>query len=335
MAKNKLKRFAENLTFSNLLQPELKDLLQKDLSEKGNWEKVIFKNNHPIILELGCGKGEYAIGLAEKNPTKNFIGIDFKGARIWRGAKTALEKNLENIFFVRTKIDMIEKIFDKNEISEIWITFADPQLTKDRKKLTSPFFIKRYLNILKPNGIIHLKTDSIELFNYTLSIVDQYKFQLIKKINNIYQSSADDDITGIQTFYEKMFIAQNKEIHYLSFSINTNSADNKDISFFEKVFEVVRQIPYGRVTSYGAIAEYLSIRGSARMVGWAMNHAHSISNPVPAHRVVNRNGMLTGKHHFGGSTVMQELLENEGLKIKDDKIIHFEKHFWDPEKELH
>ncbi len=331
MAKNKLKRFAENLTFSNLIQPQLKSLLHENYSLKGKWNKNYFSNNNPIVLELGCGKGEYTVNLAEKHPEKNFIGIDYKGARLWRGAKTSHENKLKNVLFIRTKIDMIERFFDANEITEIWITFPDPQPKKERKRLTSPFFINRYKNILSKNGVVHLKTDNLDFFNYTLETIDKYNHRLIHYFNDIHRLPLHNEITTIQTHYEKMFVAQGIKIHYLNFKLNTPEDAS---SFFKKVYEIVRQIPQGKVTTYGALANYLGAKKSARMVGWAMNHSHNELDPVPAHRVVNRKGVLTGKHHFPGNKVMQQLLENEGVRIKNDQIINFEKYYWDPKENL-
>ena len=166
-SKNKLKRFKENLSFKNVIQPERETLLEDSFKHKGKWKKI-FKNNNPIIVELGCGKGEYSVALAKLNPNKNYIGIDIKGARFWRGAKTSIEDEIENILFLRTQIELIDKVFSKDEISEIWITFPDPQIKFKREKhrLINLEFIKLYQNILIPNGIIHLKTDSEFLHGY-------------------------------------------------------------------------------------------------------------------------------------------------------------------------
>ena len=170
-SKNKLKRFRENDTFANVIQPEREDLL-KGSSLKGNWHKH-FNNNNPIVLELGCGKGEYTIDLAQKNPNINYIGIDLKGARFWRGAKTALEENLTNVAFIRTQIELIDCIFNEDEISEIWITFPDPQIkyTRTKHRLTNTEFLKKYHQVLKPEGIVNLKTDSEFMHGYTLGLL--------------------------------------------------------------------------------------------------------------------------------------------------------------------
>ena len=172
-SKNKLKRFKDNDDFENVIQPKRDELLSGNFKFKGNWAKTIFKNNNPIILELGCGKGEYTVYLAKKYPSVNYIGIDIKGARFWKGAKTAKEDDLKNIFFIRTQIELIEFLFDKNEISEIWITFPDPQIKFKRTKhrLTNLDFLKKYKKILNPDGFVNLKTDSEFLHGYTIGLV--------------------------------------------------------------------------------------------------------------------------------------------------------------------
>src|SRR5688572_33160801 len=170
MAKNKLQRFAELRTFSNVHEFLFTER-ETDFKLKGKWNTDHFKNSNPIVLELGCGKGEYSNGLAEKYPNLNFIGVDIKGARIWRGSKTAQEKKLLNVAFLRTQIEFIESCFEKEEVSEIWITFPDPQPNKEKKRLTHPVFLNRYKNILKQKGVIHLKTDSAELYEFTLETI--------------------------------------------------------------------------------------------------------------------------------------------------------------------
>ena len=190
-SKNKLKRFKDNLSFKNVIQPERETLLEDSFKHKGKWKKI-FKNNNPIIVELGCGKGEYSVALAKLNPNKNYIGIDIKGARFWRGAKTSIEDEIENIIFLRTQIELIDKVFSKDEISEIWITFPDPQIKFKREKhrLINVEFIKLYQNILIPNGIIHLKTDSEFLHGYMLGIIKSTDFlDLIYANHDIYNST--------------------------------------------------------------------------------------------------------------------------------------------------
>ena len=172
MAKNKLKKFAQMEDYPHVQQPDL-EVLEHGYAMKGNWKKDFFKNENPLVLELGCGMGEYSVGLAEKFPDKNFLGVDIKGARIWQGATDAIEKNLKNVGFLRIRIDWIEQCFAKEEVDEIWITFPDPQMKKRRgtKRLTHPDFLKRYSNILKKDGPIHLKTDSQFLHGFTLGII--------------------------------------------------------------------------------------------------------------------------------------------------------------------
>ena len=208
-SKNKLKRFKDNLSFKNVIQPERETLLEDSFKHKGKWKKI-FKNNNPIIVELGCGKGEYSVALAKLNPNKNYIGIDIKGARFWRGAKTSIEDEIENIIFLRTQIELIDKVFSKDEISEIWITFPDPQIKFKREKhrLINVEFIKLYQNILIPNGIIHLKTDSEFLHGYMLGIIKSTDFlDLIYANHDIYNSSGSPkNATSIQTFYESKFL---------------------------------------------------------------------------------------------------------------------------------
>ena len=222
-SKNKLKRFKENLTFKNVIQPSREILVDDNFEYKGKWNNLFFKNNKPIIIELGCGKGEYSIELAKLNPDKNFIGIDIKGARFWRGAKTAIDEGLNNIAFVRSQIELIDKIFSKEEVSEIWITFPDPQIKFKREKhrLINLKFINLYKNILVPNGIINLKTDSEFLHGYMLGLINSTNFlELIYSNHNIYNNSgAPDDVLSIQTFYELKFLKQKKPITFINFKV--------------------------------------------------------------------------------------------------------------------
>ena len=220
-SKNKLKRFKENLSFNNLFQPTRSELLSNSFKYKGFW-KDYFKNNNPIVLELGCGKGEYTCSLAEKYPKKNFIGIDIKGARIWSGAKYAVVNSIENACFIRTQIELIECLFSENEISEIWITFPDPQIKIQRQKhrLTNINFLNKYKRIIKSKGIIHLKTDSEFLHGYTLGLIEALNLKLIQSNHDIYlNQNAPEEVVDIKTHYEKIFLAENKKITYLSFQI--------------------------------------------------------------------------------------------------------------------
>ncbi|MCD4665152.1 MAG: tRNA (guanosine(46)-N7)-methyltransferase TrmB [Bacteroidales bacterium] len=223
VTKKKLLHFAENITFDNFIQLSYQEVIS-GVALKGKWEKNFFKNTNPIILELGCGKGEYTVRLAEKYPDKNYIGIDMKGARMWRGCKTSQEKKLKNVAFIRTKIELIKYFFEKNEISEIWLTFPDPQPKKfkARKRLTSPHFLELYNNILRPEGIIHLKTDNTGLFDYTLDVIKENGHQLLYLTKNLCYSGYNDDKILINTFYEKMFLEQNIPIKYLKFKLKSN-----------------------------------------------------------------------------------------------------------------
>ena len=222
-SKNKLKRFKENETFSNLFQPSRETLLTDQFEMKGRWQADYFKNNNPIVLELGCGKGEYTLALSERYPDKNFIGIDIKGARIWRGAKTALQEQRENVAFIRMQIELIENTFASGEVSEIWITFPDPQIKYKRMKhrLTNPEFLKRYKNILKPNGIIHLKTDSEFLHGYTIGLLQGLGHEILMAHHDIYvNTEAPKEVVEVQTYYEKQFLQQGKAITYLKFRLH-------------------------------------------------------------------------------------------------------------------
>ncbi|MDT0538332.1 MULTISPECIES: tRNA (guanosine(46)-N7)-methyltransferase TrmB [Croceitalea] len=219
-SKNKLKRFRENDTFSNVIQPSREEVLQ-GLEQKGNWGKF-FGNTNPIVLELGCGKGEYTVGLAERNSNKNYIGIDIKGARFWRGAKTAIQENLSNVAFIRTQIELVDELFDKDEIAEIWITFPDPQIKYKRTKhrMTNEVFLKKYKSILQPNGLIHLKTDSEFMHGYTLGLLHGLEHEVIYANHDIYKNEGSpEEVLKIQTFYENQYLEKGKPITYIQFRI--------------------------------------------------------------------------------------------------------------------
>lgn len=221
-SKNKLKRFRENETFANVLQPSREELICEKFPLKGKWNEAYFKNENPIVLELGCGKGEYSIGLAKKFPNKNFIGIDIKGARFWRGAKTAVEENIPNVAFLRSQIELIEHCFAKGEVSEIWITFPDPQIKYKRTKhrLTNHDFLQKYNEILSENGYIHLKTDSEFMHGYTLGLLHGLGHEVLYANHNIYKSDGvPAEVTDIQTFYEQFYLSQNKPITYIRFRL--------------------------------------------------------------------------------------------------------------------
>ena len=222
MGKMKLVRFAEMDTFNHVVQAPFDEVFQKDYKLKGNWNKDFFKNSNPIILELGCGKGEYTIGLAQKYPDYNFIGIDIKGARMWRGAKTAIETGMNNVGFLRTRIDLINSFFAEHEVAEIWITFPDPQPKKEYKRLTSTRFLGYYQKFLVENGIIHLKTDSAELHAYTKKLVELNKLEIDICTDNLYSSEIADPMLAIKTFYEQKFLQKGKPITYIKFKLDNH-----------------------------------------------------------------------------------------------------------------
>ncbi|TBX70656.1 tRNA (guanosine(46)-N7)-methyltransferase TrmB [Flavobacterium silvisoli] len=221
-SKNKLKRFKENETFGNVFQPTREEVVSGQFPLKGRWNEDFFKNNNPIIVELGCGKGEYSVGLAERFPNQNFVGIDVKGARFWRGAKTAVESGMHNVAFVRTQIELIKGIFAEGEVAEIWITFPDPQIKYKRTKhrMTNSEFLKIYKRILKPDGVVNLKTDSEFMHGYTLGLLHGEGHEVLYANHNVYKNEgAPEVVTAIQTFYEKQYLEINKAITYIRFKI--------------------------------------------------------------------------------------------------------------------
>jgi tRNA (guanine-N7-)-methyltransferase len=213
MGQKKLQRFAELKTFSNVYEyPE---------NMKGNWHNH-FKNDNPIVLELACGKGEYAVGLGKLNPNKNYIGVDIKGNRMWVGAKSSIQQGLLNVAFLRTQIQKLPDYFAKDEVAEIWITFPDPQLRagKAKKRLTHPRFLRLYQQILSANGVVHLKTDSPDLYTFTKTVIDMAGLDLVRDIDDVYAMETVDDYLSIQTHYEKLDIAKSNRIHYLQFRLD-------------------------------------------------------------------------------------------------------------------
>ena len=220
-SKNKLRRFRENETFENVIQPSREELEKDQFSLKGNWNKDFFKNDNPIVLELGCGKGEYTIGLSKQDSAKNFIGIDIKGARFWRGAKTAIDEDLENVAFLRTQIELIDRVFAENEVDEIWITFPDPQIKYKRTKhrLTNAEFLQKYKHILKAEGLVNLKTDSEFMHGYTLGLLHGEGHEILYAHHDIYKNEySPKAVREIQTFYEKQYLDQGKPITYIPVS---------------------------------------------------------------------------------------------------------------------
>ena len=220
---SKLEKFSDFNSFKNCFTLFFENI-KEGLPLKGKWHTTYFANTNPIVLELGCGKGEYTVGLAKNNPSKNYIGVDIKGNRIWTGAKDALDSNLKNVGFVRTRIDFIDHCFEKDEVSEIWITFPDPQpqKTRVRKRLTNPLFINRYRAFLKPGGLVHLKTDSTSFYEYTLEVIQENKFNLLFSTNDLYANCPADrnELIEIKTHYEKRFTDRGEKIKYCCFQIN-------------------------------------------------------------------------------------------------------------------
>jgi tRNA (guanine-N7-)-methyltransferase len=226
MAKNKLQKFVDMEIFERVFQPTIPEFKAKEYELKGKWRQEVFKNDNPVVLELGCGKGEYAIGLGRKYPNKNFIGMDIKGARIWAGAKQANEDNLTNVAFLRHVVDFVPYFFAENEIDEIWLTFSDPQPKKPNKRLSSREFVSRYKQFLKPNGVIHLKTDNTLLYESTLEEIEEHNYDLLTSSHNIYEQDWDSfneetqEILSIKTHYEKLFTGKGFKIKYCAFKVD-------------------------------------------------------------------------------------------------------------------
>jgi tRNA (guanine-N7-)-methyltransferase len=240
MSKNKLAKFAEVHALPNVVEVTFAELQQAPFRLKGNWSHDFFGNNNPIVLELGCGKGEYTVGLAEHFPEKNFIGIDIKGARIWTGATAAFEKGLKNAGFIRTYVELLPSFFGPGEISEIWITFPDPQMKKERKRLTSTKLLSHYGKVMKQGGVVHLKTDSNFLFKYTSALVHLNHFEVAAETENLYASDFADGIMGIKTYYEQQWLSRGLTIKYLKF-----------IPHFDDLVEPELEIEWDEYRSFG------------------------------------------------------------------------------------
>jgi tRNA (guanine-N7-)-methyltransferase len=220
VGKNKLSKFADLNTYEHVVQISYKKLLAEEFKYKGKWSEAFFGNSNPIVLELGCGKGEYTVKLASHFPEYNFIGLDIKGARMWVGATQAMERGLNNVGFLRTNIENIRLFFAEKEVSEIWLTFPDPQMKKTRKRMTATNFIEKYRKLMVPNGIIHLKSDSNFIYRYTEAMVAENQFELIRKTDDLYRSELLDEVLSIQTYYERQWLDRGLSIKYLSFKLS-------------------------------------------------------------------------------------------------------------------
>jgi tRNA (guanine-N7-)-methyltransferase len=242
VGKNKLAKFAEMAHFENVFQPDYDELCRDGFTYKTNWASGYFGNNAPIILELGCGKGEYTVALAERFPDKNFIGVDIKGARLFTGAKQAIQKGLKNVAFIRTKIENSGLLFGPAEVTEIWLTFPDPQMKNARKRLTSSWFIHHYQKFLVSNGIVHLKTDSGFQYSYTLALALLNQLKILQNIPDLYHSPWLDDILSIPTYYEKQWLERGISIKYLAFL----PGENQDLKEPEEEIEKDGYRSFGR-----------------------------------------------------------------------------------------
>ena len=231
MGKDKYRRFQENLTFANMVQPDFEEVFGKEYRLKGHWHDEFFRNPNPIILELGCGRGEYTVALAERNPDRNYIGIDIKGARMWRGARTATDRKMPNVGFLRTRIEFINALFAEGEVAEIWITFPDPQLKtrRARKRLTSPVYLAYYAGLLQAGGAINLKTDSKHLYAYTAEVIRRFGLPCEVSEPDIYGTGCADEVLSIKTAYEERFLGMGLPITYTRFSLG----DRRDFPWFD------------------------------------------------------------------------------------------------------
>lgn len=243
MGKNKLKKFAEMETFPNVFQCGVREIDGESpiLQIQGQWRSRYFKNDYPIALELGCGRGEYTVGLAELYPEKNFIGIDIKGARMWAGAKQAVATGKTNVAFLRTNIEMLTRFFAQDEVDEIWITFPDPQMKKATKRLTSSYFMARYQQVMKDGGLIHLKTDSPFLYGYTDEMVKANGYEVVYKTEDLYKSDFADTVRSLKTHYEKQWLERGMKIKYIQFRMTKK----------EQLTEPEVDIEYDDYRSYG------------------------------------------------------------------------------------
>lgn len=219
MGKNKLERFAENKTFNNLFEYSFERIKTEGFPLKGNWKKDFFKNDNPIVLELGCGKGEYTVGLAREHRDVNYIGVDIKGSRMWVGLCSARNEGLTNVAFLRTHIELIDNFFAENEVDEIWVTFPDPQPSKARKRLTGPNFLERYRKFLKEDGVVNLKTDSDLMYEFTVETAKEANYPIYYNYDNLYDNDDDLEVKKIRTYYEQIWLDKGLTIKYIRFGI--------------------------------------------------------------------------------------------------------------------
>lgn len=222
MSKGKLAKFADMASYPHVFEYPYAEVENVPFELKGNWNKDFFKNNNPVVLELGCGRGEYTVGLGRLFPDKNFIGVDIKGSRMWTGATESLKTGMKNVAFLRTNIEIIDRFFAANEVSEVWLTFSDPQMKKATKRLTSTFFMERYRSFLVPDGIIHLKTDSNFMYTYTRYMIEENKLPVEVMTEDLYHSGLADEILNIKTYYEQQWLDRGLNIKYIKFNLPTD-----------------------------------------------------------------------------------------------------------------
>ena len=219
MGKGKLAKFADLANYPHVFEYPYSVVDNVPFELKGKWDESFFKNDHPIVLELGCGRGEYTVGLGRLFPEKNFIGVDIKGARMWTGATESLREGMKNVAFLRTNIEIIDRFFGENEVSEIWLTFSDPQMKKPTKRLSSSFFLERYRRFLKDGGLVHLKTDSNFLYTYTRLLIEENQLPVLVQTDDLYHSGQADEILSIQTYYEQQWLDRGMNIKYIKFAL--------------------------------------------------------------------------------------------------------------------